>query len=383
MARSVHVTSNRKRRQFAALIAIAIALLIYPVRNANDQFNTLELKADANETAVGGSNAAAQKSISAGRNHTCALLSTGGVKCWGYNGVNALGDGTYTSRYTPTNVSGLSSGVSAIAAGGSHTCALLSTGGVKCWGYNFYGQLGDGLRADKTTPTDVSGLSSGVSAIVAGLNHTCALSSGGVKCWGWNSNGQLGNGTNTDKTTPTDVSGLSSGVSAIAAGETHTCALLSTGRVKCWGSGDVGQLGNGIGGHQTTPVDVAELTDASAISGGVYHTCALRSTGGVQCWGYNNYGQNGDGTTTARSTPRDVSGLSTGVTAITAGVKHTCALLSSGEVKCWGDNTKGVLGDGTTTQRLTPVPVSDLTGVSAITAERHTCALLSSGAVKC
>ncbi len=333
MARSVHVTSNRKRRQFAALIAIATALLIYPVRNASDQFNTLELKADANETAVGGSNAAAQKSISAGRRHTCALLSTGGVKCWGWNVVNALGDGTYTDRYTPTYVSGLSSGVSAIVAGLNHTCALLSTGAVK-W-------------------------------------------------WGWNSNGQLGDGTSTDKTTPTDVSGLSSGVSAIAAGDTHTCALLSTGRVKCWGSGDVGQLGDGTGGHQTTPVTVSGLTDASAISAGVFHTCALRSTGAVMCWGFNNWGQIGDGEATQRNTPVPVFGLSSGVTAVTAGYGHTCALLSSGAVKCWGDNTKGVLGDRSITQRLTPVDVWNLTGVSAITAEKHTCALLSSGAVKC
>ena len=128
--------------------------------------------ADMNETAVGSENFSAQASITAGRNHTCALLNTGAVKCWGSNSNGQLGDGTTTDRKTPTDVSGLSSGVTAITAGTEHTCALLATGAVHCWGNNASGQLGNGNTTDQLTPTPVTGLSSDVTAITGGKPHS-------------------------------------------------------------------------------------------------------------------------------------------------------------------------------------------------------------------
>jgi alpha-tubulin suppressor-like RCC1 family protein len=326
--------------------------------------------------------------ITAGYAHTCALTAGGGVKCWGYNYFGQLGDGTTTDRYTPVNVSGLASGVSAIAAGELHTCALTAVGGVKCWGTNTFGQLGDGTTTDRTTPVDVSGLASGVSAIATGDYHTCALTTvGGVKCWGYNEYGQLGDGTTTDRHTPVNVRRLAIGVSAIAAGGYHTCALTAVGGVKCWGWNSFGQLGDGTTTDRHTPVNVSGLAiGVSAIAAGDFHTCALIAGGGIKCWGYNVDGQLGDGTTTNRHTPVNVSGLASGVSAITAGGWHTCALTAeAGGVKCWGRNLYGQLGDGTTTDRTTPVDVSGLaSGVSAITAgELHTCALTAVGGVKC
>ncbi len=326
--------------------------------------------------------------ITAGESHTCALTSVGGVKCWGFNGNGQLGDGTVATRLTAVDVSGLPFGVATISAGNVHTCALASGGGVKCWGSNANRQLGDGTTTQRLTAVDVNGLTSGMAAVTAGNSHTCALSSvGGVKCWGFNGGGQLGDGTTTPRLTAVDVSGLTSGVVAITIGHLHTCALTSAGGVKCWGANGNGQLGDGTLTQRFTGVDVSGLTsEVDAITAGYYHTCALTSAGGVKCWGFNGSGQLGDGTTTQRLTAVDVSGLTSGVTAINAGSSHTCALTSAGGVKCWGANGSGQLGDGTIiTPRLTAVDVSGLTsGVTAITAgDAHTCALTSVGGVKC
>ena len=328
------------------------------------------------------------QSIAAGDGHTCALTASGGVRCWGYNLFNQLGDGTGTDRPTPVNVVGLSSGGVAVAAGAGHTCALTSAGGVKCWGGNLNGQLGDGTTTVRPTPVDVVGLSSGVVAVVAGMGHTCALTSaGGVKCWGSDGVIQFGDGmTFAQRTTPVDMVGLSSGVVAVAAGWSHTCALTIAGGVKCWGDNLVGQLGDGTRTARPTPVDVVGLSSGVvAIAGGRHHTCALTSAGGVKCWGWNGSGQLGDGTTTARPTPTDVVGLSSGVVAVAAGEGHTCALTTAGGVKCWGGNGNGQLGDGTRTARPTPTDVVGLSsGVVAVAAGMgHTCALTSAIGVKC
>mgnify|MGYP001035708857 CR=1 FL=1 len=326
-------------------------------------------------------------SITAGGYHTCALTASGGVKCWGYNSSGQLGDGTTTSSTTPVQVSGLTSGVIAIATGGVHTCALTTSNGVKCWGANWSGQLGDGTQIQRTTPVQVSGLTSGVTAIAAGLVHTCALTtSGGIKCWGFNGLGQLGDGTTTSSTTPVQVSGLTSGVMAIAAGLVHTCALTTSGGIKCWGFNGLGQLGDGTTTSSTTPVQVSGLTSGvMAIAAGLVHTCALTTSGGIKCWGRNSEGQLGDGSGGHRTIPVDVNGLTSGVMAITAGGAHTCAVTTSSRIKCWGRNSEGQLGDGTTTSRQTPVDVIGLTNwVRTIVAGLyHTCALTTSGGVKC
>src|SRR5437588_790362 len=249
--------------------------------------------------------------------------------------------------------------ISTVSAGAYHNCGLTSGGGVLCWGYNTWGTLGDGTHIDSPTPAGVSGLGTGVVAVSGGLEQTCALtSSGGVKCWGGNGHGQVGPNQGSNSTTPVDVSGLGGEVVAIGAGRDHTCAVTSSGGVKCWGRNDTGQLGDGTTALRYTPVAVSGL-DAGvvSVSGGGAHSCALTSSGAVLCWGWNAYGQLGDGTTTGSLTPVGVSGLGTGVVAIGAGYAHTCAAFSGGGVRCWGYNISGQLGNGTTTDSSTPVEV--------------------------
>jgi len=326
--------------------------------------------------------------ISAGEEYTCALSTAGGVKCWGDNNYGQLGDNRTTVSFTPVDVVGLSNGVAAISAGGYHACALTTAGGVKCWGLNAQGQLGNNTWANCYTPVDVVGLTSGVAAIFAGMDHTCALTTAGaVKCWGLNHFGQLGDNTTTNRNTPVDVVGLTSGVAEISAGKyQHTCALTTAGGVKCWGWNSYGQIGDNTTTIHYTPVDVVGLSSGVAeISAGYYHTCALTTAGGDKCWGYNDYGQIGDNTTSNSSVPLDVVGLTSGVAEISAGDYHTCALTTAGGVKCWGDNNYGQIGDNTQIQRLTPVDVFGLTsGVAEISAGgSHTCALTMAGGVKC
>ena len=324
------------------------------------------------------------RSISTGEEHTCALSTAGGVMCWGRNDRGQLGDGTRTRSLTPVDVLRLTSGVESVSAEGQRTCALTTAGGVKCWGDNEFGYLGDGTTLDRIHPVDVVGLKSGVSAIDAGNQHACALTTaGGVKCWGDNQNGQLGDGTLTLRGIPVDVSGLTSGVAAISAGNHHTCALTTAGGVKCWGDNEVGELGDGTATQSTVPVDVSGLSSGvAAISAGAFHTCALTTAGAVKCWGYVVLGNGSHG---ARYVPTDISGLTSGVTAISAGWFHTCALMSSGDLRCWGYNTFGELGDGTTTDRIDPVDVRGLMHrtVAMSAGPHHTCAVTTSGGVKC
>lgn len=302
--------------------------------------------------------------ITAGRLHTCALTTAGGAKCWGNNSFGAVGDGSIRSRATPVDVSGLTTGVAAIAAGGRHTCAVTTDGAVKCWGQDGKGQLGIGghNRTYRTRPGRVVELMSGTVGIAGGGHHTCALTTvGAVKCWGGNASGAVGDGSFTDRAAPVDVVGLQSGVTAVAAGSDHTCALTSGGEVKCWGNNEKGQLGDGTNIWRTAPQDVVGLTDeVVAITAGENHTCALTTGGEVKCWGQNAHWQLGDGTTTTRSTPVDVVGLPSRATAIAAGKTHTCAVVAGGEVRCWGGNQSGQLGDGTMTDRRQPVAVQVL-----------------------
>jgi alpha-tubulin suppressor-like RCC1 family protein len=198
-----------------------------------------------------------------GDQHACALTTGGAVLCWGSDDFGQLGDGLVEDepQHQPVAVSGLSSGVAAIAAGTNETCAVTAAGGVLCWGENAQGALGDGSAMDSAVPVAVSGLSSGVAAVGVGTSYACALTTGGaVLCWGDNTYGQLGIGsTLSNSAVPVAVSGLSSGVAAISTAPAHACALTTAGAILCWGNNDVGQLGTGMTGPSSlVPVGVVE-----------------------------------------------------------------------------------------------------------------------------
>ena len=279
-------------------------------------------------------------------NRPC-VISSGAVQCR-----------EQSSRQWQT-IAGLGSGVQQLLSGAAHTCALTAGGGVKCWGDNTEGQLGDGTTtASGLTPVDVVGLGSGVSSIDVGDFHSCALLSGTgeLRCWGNNVRGVLGDGTTTNRPSPVTVAGLGATPIAVAAGGNHTCALISGGTVKCWGRNLNGELGNGATANQSlVPVSVSGLTGAVQLDLGDHHSCARTMAGGLRCWGSNTGGRLGDGTSIQRTTPVDP--FTSGITTFSTGSDFTCAINTAGELLCWGTNASNQLGDGTTTSRLTPTYV--------------------------
>jgi alpha-tubulin suppressor-like RCC1 family protein len=337
--------------------------------------------------------------ISAGGVHTCAVLATSHIECWGRNGAGELGDGSNSpTQDTPVEVQGIGNATS-VSGGWEHTCALLSTSHVDCWGANFYGQIGNGGPGHGTsyeTPVEVKSLS-GAIRLSSGSYHTCAVLTGGaIDCWGDNQWGQLGNGTLANANVPSPVKAISN-ATAVAGGEEYTCAALSSGHIECWGRNYWDQLGNGTEANSSVPVEVAGLANASAVVAGSDHTCAILSSSHVQCWGDNTYGQLGDATTTDAETPVEVEAI-TNAARLAAGEYHTCAVLLTGHVDCWGSNGAGQLGDGTSSGpeqcersnaiflpcATTPVEVQAITtAIAAAAGGDHTCALLASGHVDC
>ena len=331
--------------------------------------------------------AARASGVATGSSHSCALTSAGELWCWGLNTFGQLGDGTTTSRSTPVVVSGFDGAVVAVAAGWGHTCALTSSSALWCWGLNVYGQLGDGTTTDRHVPLMISAPGSGVAGVAAGMYHTCAVSTAGAAaCWGLNLNGQLGDGTTTTRLAPVWVSGLGSGVVVLAAGYAHTCALTTGGAVQCWGRNGEGQLGDGTTMDRLTPVAVSGLgSGATAIASGGWHTCAVSTAGAAACWGYNLNGQLGNGTTMNSPIPVEVIGLGSGAVAVIGGHSHSCSAMNTGVIRCWGLNSAGQLGDGTTTRSTTPVAVGWLpSGIVALAAGwHHVCAVPTAGGVSC
>lgn len=360
-----------------------------------DQPGTIYLRASAAEDAADGTSVAPACSaaievsssleLALASSHSCALKD-GGVKCWGYNGLGNLGDGTASNSALPVQVSGLASGVTGIAGGGHHTCAMVATG-VKCWGSNSVGELGLPLGVpDSRVPVSVPGIGAGVQAIVSGDSHTCVLVDGSVRCWGLNSHGQLGSGGFGNSPAPMPVQGLPGPVHSLASSSYTTCGILEDGRAYCWGDNNYGQLGNGLTQNSPVAVRVQGLEGVKQIAPGIEHTCALLESG-VRCWGHNQFGQLGDASFSDSMVPVPVQAVGEGVARLLSGGQNfNCVITASGAAKCWGHNGRGQLGDNRASGSQSNVPVQVVgmsSGVKTLRAGYiHACAADGSG-LKC
>jgi alpha-tubulin suppressor-like RCC1 family protein len=281
-------------------------------------------------------------------------------------------------------------GITQVAAGNAHTCALLSNHQARCWGKNDDGQLGTGDNAGSPTAVTVrnttdTGPLTGIVQIVAGNAHTCALLAGHqVRCWGDNFVGELGNGTDDDSALPVAVKAVAGpgrlrNVTQITAGDEHTCARLASGQARCWGYNGNSQLGEGTDEDRYRPVAVRNVTDTgpltgvAQIDGGSGHTCARLSNRQARCWGTGLYGEIGRGSHDEADFPAVVLkpggvGPLTGVVQISAGWYHSCARLAGGQARCWGLNEDGQVGNGGGGEVLLPTPVSNGDGTGRLRA---------------
>jgi alpha-tubulin suppressor-like RCC1 family protein len=329
--------------------------------------------------------------VASGGAHACAVTADRTVVCWGDNRYGQLGDGSTTDASTPVKVSRLSY-VAAVAAGEWHTCAILTTGQVKCWGANAQGQLGDPSLHQASIPVLVA--VGPATQIAAGRSHNCVLLiNGTVICWGDNRTSQTGvqRAPRAKPSRPVIVPHVFDAVS-VAAGDEHSCAVQADGQLLCWGDNHFGQLGTGIQEHHSFPPSPVPIADrARAVTAGRRHTCALLRDGTVECWGKGFEGQLGDGQGKDSLTPVRVLTTDSAdgsipleqVTAVTAGSQHTCALREDGRVYCWGSNDLGQLGR-VNEESATRAVFSGLSDVLAVSAGGwHTCAIRRDGGTIC
>ena len=339
-------------------------------------------------------------SVDAGGSTTCGATSAGAAYCWGAGGNGQLGNGTTTSaQTTPTAVSG-SLSLAQVSVGSTSACAITAAGAAYCWGAGGSGQLGNGTTtATQLTPTAVSG-SLALAQITAGTADACGLTSAGAAyCWGADANGQLGNGPpNTNQSTPTALTTAGTPLAGIALGQIVTgagfaCALGSAGNAYCWGLNSSGQLGNPDTAVNAS-LAVSVLSETSLVAVGYDHSCLLRN-GKAWCWGDDSYGELGNNTTTPTPQSTRVAvytgGALSGVTLtqIVAGQNFTCALATTGNAYCWGNNgtiagDTTSLGNGTTTASSVPVLVSGgLTFADISAGGDYACGVTTGGVAYC
>lgn len=370
--------------------------------------------------------------VNGGGPSACGLTSAGVVKCWGWNGGGQLGDGSTSQRLAPSVTDGGAIYKSVVGGSGPHHCGINAADQLRCWGYNPYGQIGDGSISTRATPATIDSVT--YKSVSIGANHTCGVTTGGVlKCWGDNSAYQLGDGTTTASLTPKTVDAGTLYLSVVS-GSNNNCAITTGHALKCWGNNFSGQLGNGTTTALTTPtpIDVGTSYFAAAASAAGGYTCGITTGYSLKCWGTNAYGQLGDGTKVSSLVPIvidpattynfiTISGdhacavpvagglkcwgsnsgsqvsakpsyevvpvqvnAATTYTSLSRADRHSCAVATGGSLSCWGDNSAGQIGDGSTTPRISAVAIDPkMTYATVSVARAHSCGITTSGALKC